>query len=94
MEDAHHSTSFLHHPEAAPKTMPLRGKATPNASPSSDLGDPDLGFCLEQHEWVDDSCDRDAFIKVATHHIIARHDQSPSSLYSSNIQKRFSSLLW
>jgi hypothetical protein len=41
--DVHHSTSCLHHPAATPKTMPQRGRATPNAPPSSDLGDPDLG---------------------------------------------------
>jgi hypothetical protein len=26
MEDAHHSTSFLHHPEVSLKMMPLREK--------------------------------------------------------------------
>jgi hypothetical protein len=58
----------------------------PNAPPSSDMENPDLGFPLEQHEWVGDSCDNVAFIKGATHHAAnARDDQSQSSVFTGNL---------
>jgi hypothetical protein len=78
IEDAHHTTSGLNYPGVAPKMMPPRGRATPNVPPSSNSKDPNLEFPPEQHEWVGDSCNSYAFIKVATHHTaIARGDQSP-----------------
>jgi hypothetical protein len=73
-EDEHHSTSCLHYPAAAPKMMPPQGKATPKAPSSSDPGNPDLGFPLEQHEQVDAGCDDDAFNKLPTP---GRHHRPP-----------------
>jgi hypothetical protein len=50
-EDAHHSTSYLHHRGASPKTMPSWGRMTPTTPPLSDLGYPNLGFPQKQLEW-------------------------------------------
>jgi hypothetical protein len=59
---------------------------TPNVSPSSDLENPDLGFPPKQHEWVGDSCDNVAFIKVAMHHVSNTHDnQSRCSVFTGNL---------
>jgi hypothetical protein len=53
------------------------------APPSSDLGDPDLGFPLEQHECVDAGCGDDAFKKVTTSDAaIVRQDRSRSTVFT------------
>jgi hypothetical protein len=50
------------------------GRVIPNPPLLSHLEDLDLGFPLEQHEWVGYSCS-DAFIKVATHHTTIAQDE-------------------
>jgi hypothetical protein len=51
--DEHHSTSYLHHPAAVPKTMPLRRRATQSIAITR-YSKPRSMVPLVQHELVDE----------------------------------------